>query len=329
MSRQPSCLVLAWVCALWASWSAAGATVRARVAHPRIVPQPSTRHYTSFRTLANRLGASAELDELTGVHRLRRGERVAAVVPGVSWALLGSELRALDDEVVVRYGWAYVSRSLASRIERYFGTKPRQRPPVQPVPPTPPTPRAVTVCIDPGHGGRDPGAISRWGLQEKDVVLPLCRMLVSELGERGYKVVMTRDSDVFVELEQRPALAARKGADLFLSIHANAASRASVHGIELFYWDGRNGVGSAATRRKGVELTEALKRAFQSVGLRVRSVRAAGYRVLRFARMPATLVEVGFLTNRAEERQLRSYGYRRRVVRAIADGVEAYRPCGR
>jgi N-acetylmuramoyl-L-alanine amidase len=249
MSRHPSCLALVATWVLWASSWAPGATVRARVAHPRIAPRPSSLHYTSFSTLAARLGASVELDELTGVHRLRRGERVAAVVPGVSWALVGSELRALDDEVVVRYGWAYVPRSLASRLERYFGRKPSERPVVEPVPPKPPTRQVVTVCIDPGHGGRDPGAISRWGLKEKDVVLPLSRMLASELGERGYEVVTTRDSDAFVELEQRPAMAERSGADLFVSIHANAMSKSSVHGIEIFSWDGRDGQGWSWRRR--------------------------------------------------------------------------------
>jgi N-acetylmuramoyl-L-alanine amidase len=78
-------------------------------------------------------------------------------------------------------------------------------------------------------------------------------------------------------------------------------------------------------RRESLELAEALRRAFASAGCRVRSVRAANLRVLRLAEMPAVLVELGFLTNRWEERQLRTRAYRERLVRALADGIEAFR----
>lgn len=307
----------------------AAASARAEATRPVIVPRPSPGRYACLRDVARRVGVPVEVDELTGVHRLRRGDHQVAVVPGVAWALVGSELRTLDDEVVVRYGRAYVPLSLVSRIERLFRRheEPSPRPtPSRPTPPGPPSAGALgKVCIDPGHGGRDPGAVSRWGLKEKDVVLPTARLLASVLRQRGFEVSMTRESDAFIELEERPAIAERQEADLFVSVHANAISKPQIHGIEIFYCRLGEGVAGEATRRESAELAETLRRAFEREGLEVRSVRAVGYRVLKFARMPAVLVELGFLTNLAEERLLRTYAYRRRLVDAIADGLEAYR----
>jgi len=307
---------------------AAGSAL-AKVTRPVIVPRPRLGRYVCLSDIGRRVGAAVAVDELTGVHRLRRDGREVAVVPGVAWALVGSDLKRLDDEVVVRYGRAYVPRWLASRIERLFrkrrGGRPVPTPPV-PTPAVPPSRKVLgKVCIDPGHGGRDPGAISRRGLKEKDVVLPTTRMLASVLRERGFEVAMTRERDVFIELEERPAIAQRAGADVFVSVHANAISRRSVSGIEVFYCRRGACVAGPAMERQGAALAEALSRAFEKEGLSVRSVRSAGYRVLKCARMPAALVELGFLTNSREEQLLRTYAYRRRLVNAIADGLEAYR----
>jgi len=113
------------------------------------------------------------------------------------------------------------------------------------------------VCIDPGHGGKDPGAMSKWGLREKDVVLSTAGLLEDELKSRGFDVRLTRSSDVFIELEDRPAVASRTGCDLFVAIHANAIRDPSYRGIEIYYWYGSWSAASAATRREGVELAEA------------------------------------------------------------------------
>jgi len=282
----------------------------------------------------------------------------------VAFALVGSEGVVLREPAVWRYGRVYVPRSLVPRLEALFvrhNVRPTPAPPV-PRRVRPPRTRFIRrVCIDPGHGGKDPGAISRWGTREKNLVLAVARMLARELGARGFETVMTRSSDVFVELDERPVVAERLGADVFISIHANACRDPSVRGIEVYYADrrynaaamaaelassgrapdredlgGTAAVGGGAARavaemlleqyhRESRVLAEKLRAAFLRNGLRVRSVRGAGYRVLLRARRPAVLVEIGYLTNRAEERLLRTERHRKRLVRAIADAVEDFR----
>ncbi|MDF1527467.1 MAG: N-acetylmuramoyl-L-alanine amidase, partial [bacterium] len=91
------------------------------------------------------------------------------------------------------------------------------------------------IVLDPGHGGRDPGAVGPKGLKEKDVVLSLAKRIKSALEARGYEVLMTRDSDVYVKLEDRAIFANNSRADLFVSIHTNASKNRAVRGIETYF----------------------------------------------------------------------------------------------
>lgn len=327
-------LVLAWLVGQGVAVARQGGLVvaeRPSVVVVAMAPVPSTYRYTCLNDLARQLGAQASFDERAGVFTLKAGERRVAVAPGVEAAALGARFVALEDEVVMRYGRVYVPRWFAREVERYLrsaGPEPGpaivERPAERPAEPS--RPRSVgRVCIDPGHGGKDPGAVSRWGLVEKDVVLPTAQLLAQELRARGFDTVLTRDGDYFVELEDRPAVATRKGADLFVAVHANAIANASYRGIEVFYWYGSWSAASAATRRESVELAGAIERACKREGLTVRNVRGADYKVLRYSKVPATLVEIGFLTNRADEQALRTTAYRQRVARAIAEGIDAYR----
>ncbi len=299
-------------------------------------PVVSSSRYECLNDVAKRQGARASWDEVTGVFRAQVGDRQVAAAPGIAAAVIGARMMLLGEEVVVRYGRLYVPRWLARDIQGYLaGTwTPRPDrpdvalpPPTPPTPPTPPVkPRTVgKVCIDPGHGGRDPGALSKWGLQEKEVVLATARFLKEELRARGLDARLTRDSDTFIELEDRPAIASQSGCDVFVAVHANAIRDPSYRGLEIFYWYGSWSAASAATRREGVELAQAIKRACEREGLTVRNMRGADYKVLRYSKVPATLVEIGFLTNRTEEQALRTTAYRRRVAKAIADGIAAYR----
>jgi len=328
---------------------------------------PSSLRYALLNDVARRLEARVVSDTGAGTFSIEREGRRVVVVPGVGAALVGSRVVVLSREVVARYGRVYVPRSVVGEIERYLRGREPEPAPEKPTP-VPSVRRGVgadrlvrRVCIDPGHGGKDPGAVSRWGLREKDVVLSLSRRLASELRSRGFEVVMTRTSDVFIELNDRPAIAARRGADVFVSIHANACSRPSVDGVEIFHCDGRydpvamaaaarsagrgpdaedvggpvglNAGGSQAVlemlfeeyHRESRLLSSSLERSFVRSGRRVHSTRTAGYRVLRLAEMPAVLVEVGFLTNRADERRLRTSSFQQQTVRAIASGMEAFR----
>ncbi|MGF1938291.1 MAG: N-acetylmuramoyl-L-alanine amidase [Nostoc sp. ChiQUE02] len=173
----------------------------------------------------------------------------------------------------------------------------------------------VVVLIDPGHGGKDPGAVGLGGVREKDIILPIGRKIAAILQQNGVQVVMTRDSDYFVTLPGRVQLAERANADVFVSIHANSAgaSRPDVSGLETYYYD--SGLGLARIVHNSI---------LQSVNVRDRGVRRARFYVLRKSSMPSILVETGYLTGRYDNAKLRSSAYQNQMAEAIARGVLEY-----
>lgn len=216
--------------------------------------------------------------------------------------------------------------------------------------------RFETVVIDAGHGGEDEGAKGPRGVLEKDVVLEVARELARTLREGGLRVVMTREADVFVPLEQRTSVANDARGDLFLSIHANAAHDARIRGIETFFHSleasddaarlvaERENLAFGASALKTLEqdpvavilsdmmekerLSESQEFARMAQGRMARidpqasrGVKQAPFVVLVGVRMPASLVEIGFITNDAEERALRGNARRRKVTAALAAAV--------
>jgi N-acetylmuramoyl-L-alanine amidase len=183
------------------------------------------------------------------------------------------------------------------------------------LPPRNPSQGRVLVVIDPGHGGRDPGAIGIGGLQEKNVILPISQMVAQYLRQQGIEVMMTRDSDFFVTLEGRTAMANRANANLFVSIHANAISmsRPDVNGLETYYF--QNGQRLAQTIHNSI---------LRRINIRDRGVRTARFYVLRNARMPSVLVETGFVTGREDAPNLANPNFRQQMAEAIALGILEY-----
>ncbi len=173
----------------------------------------------------------------------------------------------------------------------------------------------VLVVIDPGHGGRDPGAIGLGGLQEKDVILPISRQVNQILQQNGVEVIMTRSEDYFISLEGRTRLANRAQADLFVSIHANAIGgrRPDVNGIETYYY--------SSGRRLAQTIHNSI---LQNVNVGDRGVRRARFFVLRNTSMPAVLVEVGFLTGNVDNISLANPNFRSQMAQAIANGILQY-----
>lgn len=184
----------------------------------------------------------------------------------------------------------------------------------RPSPTTPARRGEVLVMIDPGHGGRDPGAVGN-GLQEKEINLFISRRLQRTLEQRGYRVAMTRSSDFELDLQPRVDIAERANATVFVSIHANAISlsRPEVNGLETYYYSsGRN-------------LARAIHSSvLRSTNLRDRGVRQARFYVLRNTSMPAVLVETGFITGREDSARLRSNAAREQIADAIAQGIIDY-----
>ena len=220
--------------------------------------------------------------------------------------------------------------------------------------------RFDTVVVDAGHGGEDQGAHGPRGLLEKDLVLDVAQRVAAGLGAQGLRVVMTRDSDHFVPLDERTRLANAAHPDLFISIHANASSLQGVKGIETFFASPeatdesaralaqRENLAfgaSAARMAEGDPLrailgdllaTEHLAAAQEFAGLaqrrlataeasRSRGVKQAPFVVLMGVHAPAVLVEVGFLTNAKEESRLASARERERLVSGLAEAVAVFR----
>ena len=173
------------------------------------------------------------------------------------------------------------------------------------------------VVIDPGHGGPDPGAVGINGLRETDVVLDICLQMARLLQARGVQVLMTRTSEVDVDLPPRVSLANSSGADLFVSVHANALSmaRPDVNGIETFYFEGAG----ASARRLAAALQQQMLAI--SPGSPDRGVRTGRFFVIRRTVMPSALVEMGFLTGAIDSRRLADASFRRRMALALSAGV--------
>jgi N-acetylmuramoyl-L-alanine amidase len=197
-----------------------------------------------------------------------------------------------------------------------------------------------TICIDPGHGGKDSGF--RVGSQfEKEYTLRLARELRDQFTRDGFKVTLTRTGDSFVELPNRPQLAARRNADLFVSLHFNATEmgRNEVKGIETYALTpagarstagGGGEIGGSLTGHRHNEKNMLLAYEIQkSLVKRLpagdRGVRRARFWVLRDAAMPAVLIEGGFMSHPAEGRKIFDAAYRREMAKAIVDGVLAYK----
>ena len=220
-------------------------------------------------------------------------------------------------------------------------------------------PRFDTVVIDAGHGGDDAGALGRSGLAEKDLVLGLAKQLRAELARGGLRVVMTRVDDTFVSLEERFAIANDARGDLFVSIHANASLDPTAHGSEVYYYASvasDEDAGRLASRENAALRASALNASVAAdpvlailgdmkrgaydeesarfarlaeVGLArmssntTRGVKQAPFVVLS-GQMPASLVEVGFLTHSGEEKRMRSKSGQKQIVAALKGAVLEY-----
>jgi N-acetylmuramoyl-L-alanine amidase len=195
------------------------------------------------------------------------------------------------------------------------------RPPGNKDDPTNPpiTNKRVLVMIDPGHGGKDPGAIGLGGLREVDVILPVALQVAQILRKNGIEVKMTRNSDYFVGLDERITISRQAGATLFVSIHANSIdNRPDVNGLELYHYN--IGKSFAETVHRNV-LEYVNKNGFFVADRRVRSAR---FLVLRKSSIPAILVETGYLTSESEAARLRRDDYRKVMAEGIAQGIIQY-----
>jgi N-acetylmuramoyl-L-alanine amidase len=282
-------------------------------------------------TLAETVQERKRSAEMRYVRNFIRGDRVGAVFGAASrtW-------RAAAAALALALAGA-APAGLASAVERFD-----------------------TVVIDAGHGGSDVGAKGFSGVFEKDVALAVARNIAARLRARGLTVVMTRDADVRVPLEQRTAIANDAHGDLFVSIHANASADASIHGSETYFLAleaSDSGAAGVAERENSAFATErdekidALKDPFiallgdmistehldessafaqrvqQELGrmpVRSRGVKQALFVVLSGVQMPAALVEIGFVTHRGDEGMMNGTEGRKAIVDALEKAVVAF-----
>ncbi len=214
------------------------------------------------------------------------------------------------------------------------------------------------IVIDPGHGGHDTGTIGPAGLEEKNVVLDVALRLAKILREEtSSEIILTRSTDVFIPLEERTAIANEKGADLFISIHANSSRDESARGIETYYMNFTSDPGAleVAARENATsqESVHELRDLIQKIALtekvdesrdfavdvqravyarleratgaqKNRGVKKAPFVVLIGANMPSVLAEISFLSNPRDERLLKRADYREKIAQALARGIIAY-----
>ncbi|HEX3857339.1 MAG TPA: N-acetylmuramoyl-L-alanine amidase [Verrucomicrobiae bacterium] len=204
--------------------------------------------------------------------------------------------------------------------------------------------KITTICLDPGHGGKDSGnrvGFGFFGHSEKTYTLLLAFELRDQLKKLGFRVVLTRNSDTFVDLPVRPAIANRNGADLFISLHFNAAQtgKDEVEGPETYcitpvgaassnaQGDGGDHGATTANRFENKSLLFAYqmeKSLVQNLNVNDRSARRARFAVLRDAAMPAILIEGGYMTNPTEGKKIYDAAYRKQMAAAIVKGILAY-----
>lgn len=223
--------------------------------------------------------------------------------------------------------------------------------------------RINTVMIDPGHGGRDPGALgSRYRLREKEIVLDIARRVVAKLKSSGLglRVMISRDSDTFVPLQKRGESANMSNAGLFVSIHCNANRKSSVRGTSTYFLDAAKTDEERATAmlenaalkheveaesaegkddinlilqdmaqneflRESKDLSAFIHRELVRVlDLPDRGIKQANFAVLRGAYMPAALIETAYISNPQDEGLLRDSAFRERLAGAVADGIIKY-----
>jgi N-acetylmuramoyl-L-alanine amidase len=306
--------------------------------------------YYSLVSLAKNLEATFRYDSFSKELVLDKDKRVVSLGVNKKIIKLNSDERQISSAPILSEGVFLVSFEIVEIITNFYR---------QPEGPVVQSQKNIirNIVVDPGHGGKDPGAIGKGGLKEKGVNLTIARYLVSELKRLGYNVSLTRNSDDFIELEDRAEIANAKEADLFISVHANANKSRRLKGFEVYYLidnaDDLNRLLKVAERQglmvgaldendktlKAIlgDMYYAQNRA-DSIGiaksicssarsgmdLNILGVKGAKFCVLKSSHMAAVLVEVGFLSNPSEEKLLKTDNYCRQVAQTIAQGIDEY-----
>jgi N-acetylmuramoyl-L-alanine amidase len=211
-------------------------------------------------------------------------------------------------QITVNSQTGFVSLDYVTSVEKQAAPAPEES--------TEPTHHPIRkIVIDPGHGGKDPGATGN-DTVEKSVALSISQKLQHQLLHNGFDVKMTRSDDIFIPLADRANISNNWGADLFVSVHANSATTSAAHGLESYYYGA-----SSSGKQLASNIQTALAANTDNGD---RGTRSSDFYVLRHTSMPAVLVETGFISNPADAILLKDTGYQDRVANSIADGIKNY-----
>lgn len=311
--------------------------------------------YAPLGKFCDKYGFDYSIDDVSKIAEIRKDHMVVKVMPDTSVSLVNGVVERFSPQTKLYKNDIYIPPSLAEFLLKKIVKK-------KGVVVTTAVERPILkrVVIDAGHGGKDPGAIGPGGVREKDIVLDIAKRLKDELERRGdFQIVMTRSDDRFITLDKRTQIANKERADLFISIHANSSKTRSARGFEVFYisntaddtsravtaaskedivFGNDNGLNSTylnttlwdmrlnENREEAKELAHYICNASKD-GLCVinRGVKSARFYVLKTTNMPAVLIEVGFVSNRQEARNLKKSDYRQKVAETISDGIMFYK----
>lgn len=309
--------------------------------------------YLPLSAAAKRYGLDLLWDPETRRAELSSENVKVRLRPGSPVLVINGQTEVLDDPVLFHDGMVIVPASFTKQLSPYLAERPHPAF-------LQPKYRIRRMIVDAGHGGQDPGAIGRRGLKEKIVALDIAKRLKLELEAQNIEVVLTRKDDTFVSLHRRTYVANGSDADFFVSIHCNASRSRGVDGFEVYHLRSTAEIASQAVAdaeeplpleeeaaydpdssslravlwdlvhtEHRVESSELARSVAWAMTRRLptpnRGVKGARFYVLRGVRMPAVLVEVGFISNAEEEQRLRSRDYRQEVAEAIAAGILAYK----
>ncbi|HSV43159.1 MAG TPA: N-acetylmuramoyl-L-alanine amidase [Candidatus Bathyarchaeia archaeon] len=303
----------------------------------------------SLEELCQQAGVSYVYDPVTRCVRLTKGSKTVSVLVGSDAVWWGDQKILLTEPVQLSKDTVKVPADFKEKVLSVFAGG---------MGPAVLKKGRLKIMVDPGHGGKDPGAIA-YRIQEKEVVLDIARRLEKLLEGYGYDVRMTRSGDQFISLEQRTEMAAQWGADLFISVHANASESKQVKGFEVwapralthedFREDQRKKNHQIAfnqmnmkkhhhalektledlfyryKREQSLKMAAVVSRQCSREALQNnRGVKQSGFFVLRNTLIPSVLVEVGFVSNSREAEQLRTGSYRQQIAEMLAVGIRNY-----
>ncbi|MDD5504401.1 MAG: N-acetylmuramoyl-L-alanine amidase [Candidatus Omnitrophica bacterium] len=315
--------------------------------------------YTDITSIINTYNTAWEWDGVKKILILRKGDNDVEMALGSRLVLVDGVLHKLQSPVIMRRSNILVPNDFCKSILADLFIHGR-------ISKDSPSPRArhtiKRIVLDPGHGGKDPGAVGQNGLREKDIVLDIAKGIKRYLEAGGLDIRLTRDKDIFISLWKRADIANKYEADFFISIHANAARSGQANGFEVFYlseavddnaravaavenaslkyedssfgnlapsseleailWD----IEYSENRQESIELAKSITQiTCGNLNLKNRGQKAANFYVLKGAKMPSVLVEVGFISNAREAQRLGDASYRGRIARLISEGIINYR----